>query len=78
MGDLPEGSASIRPVRRDQLISRFPTLYHMAEDGTWPSISSRGLLSTRALVDLLQPDDGLRYEILNVVRRDSITLDLRC
>lgn len=32
-GDLSESSASIRPVRRGQLINRFPTLYHMAEDG---------------------------------------------
>jgi hypothetical protein len=51
-----------------------PTLYHMAEDGTWPSIRRRGLLSTQAIVDLYQPDEHLREQILSTVRRDKITL----
>jgi Family of unknown function (DUF7002) len=52
----------------------YPTLYHMAEGGSWPAIRERGLLSTRAIVDLYQPGPELRAEILSVVRRRSITL----
>jgi hypothetical protein len=46
----------------------------MAEDGTWPSIQSRGLLSTEALVDLYQPEPRVRASILGAVRRNSVTL----
>lgn len=41
-----------------------PTLYHMAEDGSWPSIRDRGLLSTQAIVNLYKPDDQARAAIL--------------
>lgn len=37
---------------RDVFILRYPTLYHMAEKGTWPSVKARGLLSTSAVLDL--------------------------
>ena len=36
----------------DELISDCPTLYHMAERGSWEAIKERGLLSTTALLDL--------------------------
>jgi len=35
-----------------ELIQDCPTLYHMAERGSWPSIRRHGLLSTSALLDL--------------------------
>jgi hypothetical protein len=57
-----------------QLARLHPTLYHMAEDGTWPSIRQRGLLSTQAIVDLYQPDDDARARITSAVRQDKITL----
>jgi hypothetical protein len=57
-----------------QLVSLYPTLYHMAEDGSWPSIRDRGLLSTQAIVDLYQPGDQARAEILSAVRRNKVTL----
>jgi hypothetical protein len=47
----------------------------MAEDGTWPSIRDRGLLSTQAIVDMYEPDDTVRAEILTAVRRRTITLE---
>jgi hypothetical protein len=46
----------------------------MAEDGTWPSIRRKGLLSTQAIVDLYEPDDATRARILSEVRTDKITL----
>ncbi len=57
-----------------QLAKLHPTVYHMAEDGSWPSIRERGLLSTRALVNLYRPDDEIKAEILTTVRRRKITL----
>lgn len=38
-------------MSRDQLVSRFPILYHMAHAASWPSIREMGLLSTSALLD---------------------------
>lgn len=35
-----------------ELISRYPQVFHMAEDGSWPSIQRHGLLSTSALLTL--------------------------
>jgi len=35
-----------------ELLQDCPTLYHMAERGSWPSIREHGLLSTSALLDL--------------------------
>lgn len=32
-------------------IAQYPRLYHMAEEGTWPSIKTHGLLSTLAVLD---------------------------
>ena len=57
-----------------QLASLHPTLYHMAEDGSWPSIRERGLLSTQAIIDLYQPDEQTREAVLSSVRRTKITL----
>lgn len=57
-----------------QLARLYPTAYHMAEDGSWPSIRDRGLLSTRAIVDLYQPGDQVTADILAAVRRKKITL----
>lgn len=46
-----------------ELLSDCPTLYHMAEDGSWPSIRERGLLSTSALLDLYGLTGADRQEI---------------
>jgi hypothetical protein len=66
-GNLPRVDSAL-------LAKLHPTLYHMAEDGTWPSIRQRGLLSTQAIVDLYQPDADVRERILSTVRRDKIKL----
>ena len=58
----------------DELLAQHPVLYHMAEDETWPSIRDYGLLSTAALVELYQLPDDLRRDVLNGVRRRSVTL----
>lgn len=38
----------------ETLIEKYPRLWHMAEDGVWPSIERYGLLSTSALLDLYE------------------------
>ncbi|MDP7724193.1 hypothetical protein [Mycobacterium sp. TY814] len=58
----------------EEFVSRYPTLYHMAEEGAWPSIQRHSLLSTAAIVDLFQPTAGVRDAILSEVRRSSIIL----
>lgn len=61
-------------MKRFDFILRHPRLFHMAADGSWPSIQERGLLSTRALVDLYGPPLQVRAEILDHVRRRSYVL----
>lgn len=48
----------------EELLTDCPTLYHMAEQGSWPSIRERGLLSTSALLDLygIKGEQRLRIE----------------
>jgi len=70
----PAGAVALPPVDAVQLARLYPTLYHMAEDGSWPSIRDRGLLSTRAIVDLYQPGEEVKAEILTTVRRRKVTL----
>jgi hypothetical protein len=40
------------PVKETELIAKFPRLYHVTDGAAWPSIRTRGLLSTSALLDL--------------------------
>lgn len=58
----------------EQLVIEHPVVFHMAEDGTWPSIRTQGLLSTRALVDLYQPPLAVSEAILHTVRRSRTVL----
>lgn len=39
-------------MTEEDLVALCPRLFHMAEDGAWPSIRDHGLLSTSALLDL--------------------------
>ena len=55
-----------------QLIDRYPVLYHMASYGAWPSIQEHGLLSTSALLELLEVPDAKRTELMTKQRRTSI------
>ncbi len=59
----------------EELLSDCPTLYHMAEDGSWPSIKQRGLLSTTALLDLYGVTGATRVQIEERRRPDSVSLE---
>jgi hypothetical protein len=58
----------------EELLTDCPTLYHMAEDGSWPSIRERGLLSTTALLDLYGVTGAARVEIEERRRPTSLAL----
>lgn len=58
-----------------QFAAKYPTLYHMADETAWPSIQKHGLLSTRAMVDLYEPEPAIRAAILSEVRCSCITLE---
>ncbi len=58
----------------DELLTDCPTLYHMAERGSWESIKCYGLLSTSALLDLYAVEPPERTEIESRHRPESIEL----
>ena len=64
-------SAGVTP---EELISRYPRLYHMAEADTWDSIRTNGLLSTSALLDLYEVEGTQRYAIESEHRPKSIPI----
>jgi len=58
-----------------ELIRDCPTLYHMAERGSWPSIRQHGLLSTSALLDLYGVHGPERDAIEGQRRPEGVRLD---
>jgi hypothetical protein len=59
----------------ERLISRYPTLYHMAEDGNWESIQRHGLLSTSALLDRYEVKGEERLAIESARRPEIIRIE---
>ena len=57
-----------------ELLSDCPTLYHMAERGSWPAIRRHGLLSTTALLDRYDTSESERNCIEAQRRPASVTL----
>jgi hypothetical protein len=62
-------------IELEELVRDCPTLYHMAEQGSWHSIYERGLLSTTALLDLYGVTGGPRQLIENQRRPRSVSLE---
>lgn len=67
------------PVRLtpELLAARYPRLYHMAEDGSWPSIQEHGLLSTTALLDLFEVPIEERHALEARRRPESVPIHHR-
>jgi hypothetical protein len=59
----------------ERLIERHPQLYHMAEDGAWPSIMERGLLPTSMLLDLFGVNGQERAQVEREQRRQKVALN---
>lgn len=47
----------------DRLVELYPTVYHMAEAGTWDSIRKRGLMSASATLDHFKVTGAARAEL---------------
>ena len=62
-------------MKTECLISRYPTLYHMAEDGSWESIRRHGLLSTSALLDRFEIEDEQRSAIESARRPEIVRIE---
>jgi hypothetical protein len=58
-----------------ELLTDCPTLYHMAERGSWPFIRERGLLSTTALLDCYRLAGPARAAIESKRRPTSVSLE---
>jgi hypothetical protein len=61
-------------LTEEDLIRVYPRLWHMAEDGSWDSISKQGLLSTSALLDLYAIEGAQRHTIESQHRPKSIKI----
>ena len=59
----------------ERFAALYPSLYHMAEAGSWPVICERGLLSTTALLDLFEIDGAERSSIESRWRPESIPIE---
>lgn len=58
----------------EELIRDCPTLFHMAQRGSWPAIQERGLLSTSALLDLYGVNGEMRMQVEARHRPESVEL----
>lgn len=58
----------------DQLVDRYPLLYHMAEGGSWRTIQRHGLRSTCALLDLFGVTGQERFNIESRWRAERVVL----
>ncbi len=56
------------------LIRLYPEVYHMAEQGSWPSIQKHGLLSTSALLDHFEVGGAERFRLESQWRPQSVTI----
>lgn len=58
----------------DELAALHPRLYHLAEDGAWPSIRAHGLLSTSALLHMYGLEGEAREAVEARRRPMGVTL----
>ncbi|MCA1717173.1 MAG: hypothetical protein LC781_10160 [Actinobacteria bacterium] len=59
----------------ERLTSRYPVLYHMAEDESWESIRTHGLLSTSALLDRFEVEGEERLAIESARRPGIVRVE---
>lgn len=62
-------------MTEDELVGRYPRLWHMAHDGAWPAIRDHGLLSASALLDAYGVDGARRHQLGSCRRPDSVSLE---
>lgn len=63
-------------MKAADLVRLYPEAYHMAADGSWPSIARHGLLSTAALVERWEiGEPGIRSSLLEQRRPESVAIE---
>jgi hypothetical protein len=62
-------------LKESELISLYPRLWHMAEEGSFDSIVKYGLLSTSALLDLYGMEGEERRALERMRRPESVPLE---
>ncbi|MCY3879288.1 MAG: hypothetical protein OXF74_08930 [Rhodobacteraceae bacterium] len=62
-------------VELEELVTNCPTLYHMAERGSWVSIRRNGLMSTSALLDRYDIKQPRRTEIESRHRPEGVVIE---
>ena len=58
-----------------EFVRLYPRLFHMAADGSWPSIERHGLLSTTGLLDRWEVAPQVRSELLHSARVSSAVVE---
>lgn len=58
----------------DELVSRYPRLYHLASSDAWDSIKAHGLLSTAALTERWEVPPSQYRQLTAEHRPDSVVL----
>ena len=61
-------------ANQEEIITRHPFLYHMAEAGTWENIQRHGLLSTAALLRLFGVSEPQRSAIGSRYRGSRVVI----
>lgn len=61
-------------MEKEEFVSTYPRLFHMAEDGCWPSVVRHGLRSTSALCDLFEVPAAQRLAIEERRRPKAVVL----
>lgn len=61
-------------MTEEELFDRYPRLYHMAADGSWPSIRENGLLSVSRLLDRYGVEGDRRFAIESARRPALVEL----
>jgi hypothetical protein len=63
-------------MHTSDLTRLYPEAYHMAADGSWPSIARHGLLSTAALVERWEiASPGIRESLLQQRRPEQVAIE---
>lgn len=61
-------------MKSADLVRDYPYVYHMAWEGSWPSIQRHGLLSTEALLDLWEVEGEERRALMDCHRPNSVPI----
>jgi len=75
MEERDRSAGLVNEAELEELLVDCPTLFHMAESGSWASIREHGLLSTSALLDALEITGEDRYRLEGQHRPESVAVN---